>query len=885
MILFSPLLFRVSGEVGLPSVKSSQLDAGLKGRVLIEELNCAACHSTTAPLAARSKKATRLADIGSRVNPAYLEAFIRDPHGTKPGTTMPDVLGYLEDGGRRDAADCLTHFLLSLKPQDFHHQPADSVAARQGERLFHARGCAACHSPRNSRGTELLPATSVPLGDLNKKYSQSSLIDFLRNPHASRPSGRMPNLNLPDSEIRNIAHYLLQDIRVQGPLAYTLYRGQVWEGLKSDEVHAERAGLVKDFSLESLGGVQHHTAVEYTGWLNIATSGNYRFIFEANGGSLTMDGNKLLDQEPSDRRGIKAMEAAIHLTTGWHQIQLTYFHTGYDPSLNFQMEGPDFLRQPIPSSMLSLSNEPIPVLQALQVDPGLAARGHELFGKLGCARCHDDLNISSPAATEWAHLNPTRGCLSGTVGAWPLFDLSAEQRAWIAEALPQIEGHELNDLERLNTTLVTFNCLACHRREGLGGIAPERSVYFTGTHEALGDQGRIPPPLTHVGAKLQAAWTAEVLLHGKRQRNYLNTAMPQYGEANVGHLVDLFGRIDHLEIVEIPEVQDLAAFKSAGREMMGTQGFSCIACHNFNGQAATGAGALDIVYTTERLQKNWFHLYLREPARFHPTVIMPAFWPGGVSVRPNLLGGDPARQIEALWCYLEDGIHAKSPLGLSRQSSELRVTDVTEVCRGQGPVGYRGIAVGYPSGVSLAFDSEQMSLRMLWKGEFVNVDSGRFDPRGHDRISFPSGIPFHRLKSLDENWPHKGKTSYAFPQDHGYQFRGYHLNAERRPTFLYQYSDIAVEDYFEDVRDSQGGTGFKRTLRFDTPEAHPPFYFRAAAGQKVTRLADDNYQIDRVHLRLVGTQTPIIREGNPAELLIPIGLPKGRSTLSLELQW
>mgnify|MGYP000735829221 CR=1 FL=1 len=31
---------------------------------------------------------------------------------------------------------------------------------------------------------------------------------------------------------------------------------------------------------------------------------------------------------------------------------------------------------------------------------------------------------------------------------------------------------------------------------------------------ALGDQGRLPPPLTHVGAKLTPEWIAEVLLHG-----------------------------------------------------------------------------------------------------------------------------------------------------------------------------------------------------------------------------------------------------------------------------------------------------------------------------------------------------------------------------------
>ena len=80
---------------------------------------------------------------------------------------------------------------------------------------------------------------------------------------------------------------------------------------------------------------------------------------------------------------------------------------------------------------------------------------------------------------------------------------------------------------------------------------------FTGTREALGDQGRLPPPLTHLGAKLQPAWVAEVLLRGKRQRPYLNTRMPHYGEAHVGHLVELFDKLDALETVSFPKVADI----------------------------------------------------------------------------------------------------------------------------------------------------------------------------------------------------------------------------------------------------------------------------------------------------------------------------------------
>ena len=868
-----------------PGLTSSQLEPELKGLVLIEELNCVACHSGDPSLITRSKKAPRLAEVGSRVNPSYLEAFIREPHGTKPGTTMPDVLKHLGEEERKQATTALTHFLLSLRKNDFAPQPPDAVAALHGKRLFHARGCAQCHSPRDDKGAESLAKQSVPLGALEKKYSFKSLVNFLRQPHASRPSGRMPDLRLSGQDMDRIAHYLLQETRVPGALAYTLYRGDVWEGIDSDKVKAERAGQVKDFDSDSLGKLQHHTAVKYEGWLNLTNQGRYAFYLKMNGGSLVVDGKPVIQQEPSDRRGVKQLEGATELAAGWHKLQLTYFHTGREPKFSCEMAGPQFARQPIPSSMLSISNQPIPTFEPLKVDAVFAARGREHFGKLGCANCHDDLRVPPTAATPFAKLNPTLGCLSEATGPWPRFDLSADQRAWIAKSLPRAEHPLLNDQQQINKTLAAFNCIACHERTGLGGFAPERNSLFTGTQPSLGDQGRVPPPLTHVGAKLQPEWLADVLLRGKRQRGYLDAAMPQFGEAQVGHLVELFGKVDALEKVTIPKIANLQESKAAGHEMIGVSGLSCIVCHEFNGQKSGEMSALDLVYVTERLKKDWFHLYLRQPARFHPTVIMPSYWPDGKSVRPNLLGGDAAQQIEALWTYLADGVRVKKPVGLSRESNELRVGDVTEVCRGRSSIGYRGIGVGYPERISLAFDAEEMTLRQLWKGEFANVDLGSFRPRGTDQIAFPPGIPFHRLKSLEDNWPYKGKTSYSFPQDHGYQFRGYHLDAQRRPTFLYHYGDIAVQDYFEDVRDKEGKAYFKRTLRFETPTEQSPFYFRAAAGKNITAPSDRSFGLAQLQLRITSEHKGIVREGNAGEVLIPLTLPKGRSTLTLEYQW
>ena len=883
LLLFAaPVLF---AEPIFPGLATSQLEPELKGQVLIEELNCASCHSGESSLSARSKKAPRLGDVGSRVNPAYLEAFIHDPHGIKPGTTMPNVLGQLSDAEKKDASVALTHFLLSLKENTFSPQAPDAVAAKQGKQLFHSRGCVACHSPRDDKGMELPSKNSVPLGVLDKKYSFKSLTGFLRDPHASRPSGRMPNMQLQQKEIEQISHFLLQDTRVPGHLDYTLYEGAVFEGLNSENIKPHNAGRVKDFALTSMEGVHHQIAVKYSGWVNLAKPGAYKFFLEMNGGSLVIDGNSIVQEEPSNRRGVKQLEGSAELAAGWRKIELTYFHTGEEPKFSFEMAGPEFSRGAIPSSMLSVSNEIIPAFEPLKVDAGLAARGREQFATLGCASCHDDLKIPAKLSMAMAKLDASRGCMSKAPGAWPHFDLTDEQRGWITSALPKIENPVLSDKQQVHKTLAALNCIACHERTGLGGIAPERNAFFTSSDPGIGDQGRLPPALSDIGAKLTSDWIADVMLHGERQRTYVNASMPQYGEANVGHLVKLFEKVDKLEDAVLPQVSNMKESKDAGHEIVGTSGLNCIACHQFNDMQSGGIGAWDITLASQRLKKNWFHLYMRNPARFHPTVSMPSYWAGGVSPLPKILGGDTSQQLEALWNYLEDGSRAKKPAGLSRESNELHVSDVTEICRGQGPADYRGIAVGYPERISLAFDSEEMALRQLWKGEFVNVDMGSFRTRGTDLIAFPRGIPFHRLASLEDNWPYKGKTNFTFPQDHGYQFRGYHLDAMRRPTFRFMYGDVAVQDFFEDTIDKDKKAFFKRTFTFNAPSQQKPFYFRAATGVSPVKVSDRDFKVGALQIRITSDHKGVVRAGTPGEVLIPITLPKGLSTLTLEYQW
>ena len=121
------------------------------------------------------KKAPILTGVGNRIRPEYFEQFLMDPHGTKPGTTMPDVLQADPQNDKKKIAESIAHFLAATgSTNDTPPLPAPMAA---GEKLFHSIGCIACHDPQNTKSS--LP-TSVPLGDLSKKYTIPGLVEFLK---------------------------------------------------------------------------------------------------------------------------------------------------------------------------------------------------------------------------------------------------------------------------------------------------------------------------------------------------------------------------------------------------------------------------------------------------------------------------------------------------------------------------------------------------------------------------------------------------------------------------------------------------------------------------------------------------------------------------------
>ncbi len=634
------------------------------------------------------------------MTPHHLRAFLENPAVAKPGTLMPDALHALEPARKAEVAEALTHYLVSLqKPDTRRPAAASSMLIHMGKTLYHSVGCVQCHAPQElpanasanpnaATDLEKLQATSVPLGPVVEKYSVNELAAFLKDPLQARPAGRMPSLKLNDVEGRAIAMYLLRELvpagkptRLDG-LLYEYYEEQLPELPEFDRLPPKTGGVTDAFTLK-VAERKNDFAIRFRGTLTIEKEGEHRFWTRSDDGSrLFIDGVKVVENggiHPAQDR-----EGKMNLTAGEHAIEVVYFDGGGQREFSVQWQPPDGKREPIPAGVLSHDGQPMVPRGAGEfiVDAGKAAAGANHYLAMQCAKCHGDLPATAtidaltPNAKPLAQLRARQpsGCIAPTKPApnAPKFDLTDRQRVVLLATLQNqgVLAEVLEPREAVRRTMTALNCFACHARDRRGGVEGLRRDYLTSEGEVdLGDEGRIPPSLNGVGAKLQTEWIRTVLTEGGAVRPYMATRMPQFGKANVDHLPELYEKADaRAEAQPQPDCFAPGMAEQAnkfGRRLIGTTGLSCIACHNFAGNQSLGVPALDLATTGQRLKWDWFRRYLLDPQSLRPGTRMPAFWQDGKSTMVALLGGEAEPQILAIWSFLARKNFTDLPPGLA----------------------------------------------------------------------------------------------------------------------------------------------------------------------------------------------------------------------------
>ncbi|HEX4130640.1 MAG TPA: PA14 domain-containing protein [Pirellulales bacterium] len=860
------------------------------GRLLVGELNCTSCHATSSRWTNRivPKTAPVLSDVGSRVKADWLRAFLTDPRHVKPGTTMPNVLASLRPEERTEQVEALVHFLVATGDKQPIDQASDPDSSERGKTLYHQVGCVACHGSRDAERAVPL-ATSIPLGNVGAKYTVTSLTSFLRDPLAVRPSGRMPNLNLSEQDARDLGHFFLKGTQGAPPnLCYTYYEGS-FESVRNIDIKKPKSdGQCLGFDL-SVARRTSDMALRFKGFLRILEKAEYTFYLTSDDGSrLNIDDMKVVENDGEHSRTTKSGTAI--LDRGMHEFDLVYFNVEGDRVLEVEYESEKLPRRDVSGSVsITEDVEPAPTVDSFKTEDRLVARGRELFASVGCASCHtlresdDEKPIASTLKSrKLAELDATKGCLNAKPRKSPNFALDDRQREAIAAALAEEPSHgagKPSPQEVISTWLVAFNCLACHARDGVGGVEPQRNDHFASTIKEMGDEGRLPPPLTGAGAKLQMSWLRNLVDKGVKDRPYMLTRMPAFGIANVKPVLEAMAEVDKIEAKALSEFTEPSyRVKDQGRFLVGSKAFGCVKCHTFDKYKAEGIQSIDMTTMTRRLQRDWFLRYLREPLAFRPGTRMPAAWPKeGKSYLPKVFEGDSDKQISAVWTYLLDGTKAAPPAGVGGEPIELIPTTEPIVFRGflEG-VGPRGIAVGFPSRVNYAFDADHLRLATVWKGQFLDASKnwtgrggGFITPLGDGVTPLPEGVAFAKLDSPSAPWPEVTERS---PD---YQFLGYYLQANRQPWLKYRVFGTTAQDSIQPVIDQEhrDNPSLVRQIVFHAGEKPPRnLWMRAAAGELIEPKGDGWYLIDRTwQIRLSGADRAKVRtnEGHQ-ELIVPI---------------
>ena len=291
-----------------------------------------------------------------------------------------------------------------------------------------------------------------------------------------------------------------------------------------------------------------------------------------------------------------------------------------------------------------------------QGNPDLIAQGKKLFEQLACVNCHATPNIKPRLAKPLAELDVSgshQGCLSD-LQTGPRYGLNEDQKSALTASIGNLQKSNAPDeAKELSLKLLQLNCYACHERGGRGGLGPAQGVYFENVQQVdIGDEGRLPPPLDHIGKKLAKNWIQKILEGNGEVRPYFRMRMPVFSD-HAKSLAAAFVGAD--EGVPSPPNERLDIAKAskadveAGRHLLDT---GCVQCHAIRGESLPGSIGIDLADIGNRVQPEWFYAFLLNPAGLKKNTRMPSFFPEGKSSSPHILKGDVSLQIASIWRYL-----------------------------------------------------------------------------------------------------------------------------------------------------------------------------------------------------------------------------------------
>ncbi len=445
--------------------------------------------------------------------------------------------------------------------------------------------------------------------------------------------------------------------------------------------------------------------------------------------------------------------------------------------------------------------------------------GKWLLTSKGCTNCHEvkpggaALPVKEHVGLKLATIakTPEKGCLTRTETPTtaPKFGFSRDQQealtAFLKDGLTGAGAP--SPVYAARTSIKRFNCLNCHNRDGEGSIDEGLANKMKALAGADNADDIQPPRLTGVGHKMRTSWLKEVLLAGGRARPWMTLRMPQYGQDCVGTLPEALPALEGAVADDAIGRAEFTAEKlTAGRTLAGKSGHGCISCHDISGQSGGGTRGPDLATTNKRVRYDWYTRWMHQPQRIAPGTKMPQVLIDGQSLLKTVYDGDGPKQLEALWAYFSLGPGLPLPSGMEPPKGVVvNASERPEILRTFMPdnAGTKCVAVAFPSGLNVVFDSEQGRLAYAWSGNFLemsNVWNGRGgNPArtlGAKFWTAPLGNPWSVSDSRETpDFDKQTKNpAYGLPLPDGktytgpkaVTFAGYTLDRGGNPTFKYR---------------------------------------------------------------------------------------------------
>jgi len=178
-----------------------------RGRLLMDRSGCFACHAVRGQEGFRSQ-APSLATLSMKTGGMWLKLWLGGPRKMDPNATMPNF--HLSETEIEE----ISHYLFNQSvPWTLAHRiqlaqdepPGD---AANGKKLFSESRCISCHTVEGKGN-----ASAPELSKVASSVTRGWLLAFLRDPQSFYPRTRMPRYHFSESESRDVAAYIEDEMR------------------------------------------------------------------------------------------------------------------------------------------------------------------------------------------------------------------------------------------------------------------------------------------------------------------------------------------------------------------------------------------------------------------------------------------------------------------------------------------------------------------------------------------------------------------------------------------------------------------------------------------------------------------------------------------------